>query len=202
MLRIDRDVVPTMAKAPTVGAWEIDLLRSVEDVVRLGHVVSVSQDRMVLTGGDVPLAPGSLVVHCAADGLRRPELRPLWERDRIRLQTVRAGFPCFGAALTGYVEATRDDDRERNRLCPPNAYGNSPADWLRMQARGAAAVRTFMAEPDIDAWANGCALNLSRVSPDDRAKPEVQAAAARLSAVADRGLAQLTALVDDESAQL
>ncbi len=198
MLRIDTEVLPTMAKAPTVGAWEIDLLRSVEDVVRLGHVESVSHDRIVLTGGDVPLAPGSLVVHCAADGLRRRELRPLWEQDRIRLQTVRAGFPCFGAALTGYVEATRDDDRERNRLCAPNAYGNSPADWLRMQARGATAVRTFMAEPDIAAWANGCALNLARISPEERATTRVRAAADRLSAVADHGLERLAALVDDE----
>jgi hypothetical protein len=127
--------------------------------------------------------------------LRRPELRPLWERDRIRLQTVRAGFPCFGAALTGYVEATRDDDAERNRLCPPNAYGNSPGDWLRMQVRGAAAVRTFMAEPDIDAWANGCALNFSRVPAELRATAEVQAAAARLASVAAPGLERLAELV-------
>ncbi len=199
MLRVDTRVLPTMAKAPTIGGWEIDLLRSIEHVVRLGHVERVTPDTMTLTGGDVRLAPGSLVVHCAADGLRRPALRPLWDRDRIRLQTVRAGFPCFGAALTGYVEATRDDDSERNRLCPPNAYGNSPADWLRMQARGAAAVRTFMAEPDIAAWSNGCALNFSRVPAEQRATAEVQAAAARLSAVADHGLAQLTALVDGES---
>ena len=29
--------------------------------------------------------------------------------DAITLQPVRAGFPCFGAALVGYVEATRVD---------------------------------------------------------------------------------------------
>jgi hypothetical protein len=32
---------------------------------------------------------------------------PIWGRDRIRLQTIRAGFPGFCAALAGYVGATR-----------------------------------------------------------------------------------------------
>ena len=84
----------------------------------------------------MPLARGSLVVHCAASGLRYPPLVPLWQPDKIRLQTIRAGFPCFGAALAGFVEATRDDDRERNRLCPPNIFSDSPASWARMQVRG------------------------------------------------------------------
>ena len=38
MLRIDRSVTPTMAKAPTLAQWELDELRTVEDVVRLGHL--------------------------------------------------------------------------------------------------------------------------------------------------------------------
>ena len=57
---------------------------------------------------------------------------PIWGQDAIRIQTSRTGFPCFGAALVGYVEATRDDDRERNRICPPNVYGNSLREWARM----------------------------------------------------------------------
>ena len=91
---------------------------------------------MVLDRGSVPLAPGSLVVHCAASGLQYPPLVPIWGADAIRLQTIRAGFPCFDAALAGYVEATRDDDRERNRLCPPNTLPDNPANWARMQVRG------------------------------------------------------------------
>ena len=38
MLRIDRSVTPTMAKTPTLAQWELDLLRSIERVVRLGHI--------------------------------------------------------------------------------------------------------------------------------------------------------------------
>jgi hypothetical protein len=128
MLRIDTDIVPTMAKAPTLGTWELELLRTVDNVVRLGHIKHVTGREIVLDHGVVPLAPKSLVVHCAAAGLRYPPMVPIWAPDKIRLQTIRAGFPCFGAALAGYVEATRDDDRERNRLCPPNTLSDTP-DW-------------------------------------------------------------------------
>ena len=32
------------------------------------------------------------------------------------------GIAPFSAALIGWVEANRDDDLERNRLCPPNGF--------------------------------------------------------------------------------
>lgn len=197
MLRIDRGVVPTMAKTPTLGAWELDLLRTIEHVVRLGHVKHVTRREIVLDRGPVPMAPGSLVVHCAASGLQYPPPLPVWGHDKIRLQTIRAGFPCFCAALAGYVEATRDDDRERNRLCPPNTLPDSPASWARMQARGIVATATYGSEPDIAAWANGCALNPARVQPSQRDDPAVQAVAARLADSAERGLTRMAELAHE-----
>jgi hypothetical protein len=195
MLRVDRDVTPTMAKTPTLAVWELDLLRTIERVVRHGHIQGVTAQEIVFRdGATVPVAPGSLVVHCAASGLQYPPLVPLWEPDRIRIQTIRAGFPCFNAALAGYVEATRDDDRERNRLCPPNTLPNDPTDWAEMQVRGTLAVRSFGAEPDIAAWANGCALNPARVEPAQRELPAVQAVSARVAAAAPKGLARLAEL--------
>ena len=197
MLRIDRDVVPTMAKTPTLGAWELDLLRTIDNVVRLGHIRHVTRREIVLDGGVVPLAPDSLIVHCAASGLQYPPLVPVWGPDKIRLQTIRAGFPCFCAALAGYVEATRDDDRERNWLCPPNTLPDTAADWARMQVRGTIAARRYGAEPDIAAWANGCALNPARMQPSQQDDPAVRAATARLAADAERGLTRLAELADE-----
>jgi hypothetical protein len=199
MFRVDPDIVPTMAKTPTLGAWELDLLRSVERVVRHGHIRHVTRGEVALDAGVVALAPSALVVHCAASGLQYPPMVPIWGTDQIRLQTIRAGFPCFCAALAGYVEATRDDDRERNRLCPPNVFGNSAAEWARMQARGTVAAASFGAEPDIAAWANQCALNPARVDPSQRNEPAVQAAAARLADHREPGLARLSALANEPS---
>ncbi|HEU6450736.1 MAG TPA: NAD(P)-binding protein [Gemmatimonadaceae bacterium] len=197
MLRIDRDVIPTMAKAPTLAEWELDLLRTIENVVRLGHIRRVTCREILLERGSVSLEAGSLIVHCAASGLQYPPLVPIWGADRIRLQTIRVGFPCFCAALAGYVEATRDDDRERNRLCPPNTLPDTPASWARMQVRGTIATRSYGAEPDIAAWANNCALNPARIDQSRRGDPAVQAAATRLAEHAERGLVRMAELAHE-----
>jgi hypothetical protein len=202
MLRIDKDVLPTMAKTPTLAAWELDLLRTIENVVRLGHIKHVTRREIVLDDGSISLAPGALIVHCAASGLQYPPLVPIWSPDKIRLQTIRAGFPCFAAALAGYVEATRDDDRERNRLCPPNTLPDTPASWARMQVRGTIAMRTCGAEPDIDAWANSTALNPARIEPAQRGDPAVLATATRLAEHSERGLARMAALAHESLATI
>jgi hypothetical protein len=193
MMRVDPAVTPTMAKAPTLGRWELDLLRSVEHVVRLGHLRAVRRGHLELDGGTVPIDDDALVVHCAADGLRvRPRV-PIWQPDVITVQPVRAGFPCFGAALAGYVEATRDDDAEKNRLCPPSSYGNSLTDWARMNVLGSRATASFGAEPDIKAWADRVALNVARIPPG-AGSPELDAVLAELSDAVPRGVARLDEL--------
>lgn len=199
MLRVDPDHVPTMARTPTLGIWELDLLRTVERVVRLGRIRHVTPNELVLDQGVVALPPGAMIVHCAAAGLQHPPTVPIWGADAIRLQTIRAGFPCYAAALAGYIEATRDDDRERNRLCPPNVYPNGLAEWALMQARGARAIATYSAEPDIAAWANSCSLNPGRTDEVHRADPLVQA---EMSRVADHGGPGIKRLFDLAEASL
>jgi hypothetical protein len=197
MLRIDTSVVPTMAKTPTLAEWELDILRTIENVVRLGHIKQVTSREIELTQGSVPLPSGALVVHCAASGLQYPPIVPIWGTDKIRLQTTRVGFPCFNGALLGYVEATRDDDDERNRLCPPNTLPDTLATWTRMQVRGTLATRAFGAEPDIAEWANGCALNPARVPAEQAEEPEVKAARARIAEFGQQGLTRMSELANE-----
>lgn len=190
MLRIDRSVRPTMAKTPTLAQWELDRLRTVEDVIRRGHLRHVEPDRLVLAGGAVALPPGSVVVHCAAAGLRYPPLVPVWGREAITLQPIRAGFPCFGAALVGYVEATRGRDDEKNQLCPPSPLSDTLAGWARMQVLGARAARSFGAQSDIKAWADRVALNPAAIPPELSGRVDVEAAVDRLGAAIDPGMAR------------
>ena len=82
MLRIDRGVLPTMAKAPTLATWELERLRTVEDVVRRGHVRRVDRGRLTFDDGAVRIADDALVVHCAAEGLKYPPLVPIWRPRR------------------------------------------------------------------------------------------------------------------------
>jgi hypothetical protein len=191
MLRIDRGTTPTMAKAPTLGTWELDLLRSLENVVRLGHVDTVRRGRIGLTQGSIDVADDALIVNCAADGLKNPPRVPIWGPDAITLQPVRAGFPCFGAALAGYVEATRVGDDVKNRLCPPSSYGNTLTQWATMNVLGMRASASFGSEPDIKAWTDRVALNPARVPPEHPGSPELDDVLERLQAHVPSGIARL-----------
>ena len=195
MLRIDRSVMPTMAKTPTLATWELDQLRTIEDVVRRGHIQSVDRGRLAFADGTVAIADDAVVVHCAADGLKYPPLVPLWRPEDITVQPIRAGFPCFGAALAGYVEATRTDDDEKNRLCPPTPYGNSMQGWARMNVMGTRATMSFIAEPDIKEWSDGTALNPTRVPAGYPPSPALDDARERLMTHTGPALARLAALM-------
>jgi hypothetical protein len=194
MLRIDRSVSPTMAKAPTLGRWELDRLRTIEDVVRRGHITTVRRGRIDFEDGSLAVVDDALVVNCAADGLKQPPRVPIWRPESITVQPVRAGFPCFGAALAGYVEATRDDDADKNRLCPPSSFGNSLTDWARMNVLGMRASASFGSEPDIKAWADRVPLNPARVPPEHPASPELDDVLERLGRYAGPGVARLAEL--------
>lgn len=195
MLRVDRTVMPTMAKAPTLATWELEQLRTLENVVRRGHLTAVEPGALVFGDGTVAVADDALVVHCAADGLKYPPLVPVWDGGTVTLQAIRAGFPCFGAALVGYVEATRHDDAEKNRLCPPTGYGNSMADWARMNLRGTQAVLSFTGEPDIKEWSSRVAINPARVPPEHPGSPALDAARERLATHLRPALTRLAELV-------
>ncbi len=194
MLRIDPSVTPTMAKAPTLAQWELDRLRTIDDVVRLGHLRRVEPTRLVLAQGEVGIAKDAVVVHCAAPGLRYRPLVPIWGQEAITLQPIRAGFPCFGAALAGYVEATIDDDEDKNRLCPPTPYSETPTDWARMQVLGHRASASFMSHPDIASWANTVPLNPARIPPDRTDSPQLADAMQRLRTHRGPGMSRMAEL--------
>ncbi len=195
MLRIDRTVTPTMAKTPTLATWELDQLRTLENVLRRGHIQTVERGRLTFADGSVTVAPDAVVVHCAADGLKYPGRVPVWRPEAITLQAIRAGFPSFGAAVTGYIEATRDDDDEKNRICSPSVYGNSLQGWARMIVFGSRNAAAYSAEPDIKEWATGVALNPARTPPGYSRSEALVEVNDRLAKHTAPGLARLAELM-------
>ncbi len=194
MLRIDPSVTPTMAKTPTLARWELDLLRSIERVVRLGHVRGVEPGRIELDEGEAPIRRDAAIVHCAASGLQYPPLVPIWGDEGITIQPVRAGFPCLAAALIGYVEATREDDAEKNRLCLPSPLSDTPTDWALMQVLGGRSSLASSAEPDIKEWVDRVALNPARAPAEPAVDAELTAAEKRFRAAVGPGLAAMAEL--------
>jgi hypothetical protein len=158
-LRVDTTVAPTMGRGAMLGEAELALLRQIDDVVRRGHVRRIERERIVFDGGSVPTSPGTLHVHCAAVGLARPALRPIFEADRVTLQALFWGFACFPAALLGVVEATIADTAEKNRVCPPIRYWDEPRDYLSSYLALMVHDRARMAHPAVVAWAKDTRLN-------------------------------------------
>jgi hypothetical protein len=193
MLRVDARVTPSMAKTPTLAQWELERLRAVENVVRLGHVRHVEPGRIVCVDGEAAIGRDALIVHCAASGLTYRPLVPVWGPEAITLQFVATG-PIFGAALAGYLEATREDDTEKNRLSPPQSLPNTPADWPRSIVQGAQGSQALATEADVKRWSHATSLYRSRIPAERASDPDVAEAAARVESVAEIGMARLAEL--------
>ena len=159
MLRVDPSVQPTMMKGATLSTGELEQLRRVEHVVRLGHVERIELDEIVLERGSVPTSPGHLHVHCATPGLSDRPPVPVFSDDTITLQVVSRISLCLSSALTGFVEASDRTVAEKNRLCRPNPWPQTPFDFLRAIVLG---IRTELEwrDPDLQAWLGASRLNL------------------------------------------
>jgi NAD(P)-binding Rossmann-like domain len=179
LVRIDQSRPATMYRGTMLSGRELDALRQIEDVIRLGHVRRIERDRIVLEQGEARTRPEVLHVDCTALGLRNAPATPIFQPGRIVLQQVRHNTPPFNAALVGFVEAVRDDDTQKNRLCPPNPYASSIHDWPRMMSRTWRTEQRWLSEPDVAAWLADSRLNLLRALPDHLAEPPVQLAVQR-----------------------
>ena len=155
-LRIDLDVEPEAFRGATASATELRSLRSIEDVVRRGRVRHVGADRIILDDGELATEPGHLYVDCTAAGVRATTPRPVFGPGLITLQYVTLGFVPWGAATIGAVEALKDDDEVKNRLCPPVVFSGRVADILRFAEAGMRGTAARAADPDVAAWTEEC----------------------------------------------
>ena len=117
ILRLDPNVWPTKYRCATVSRDELQALRRVENVVRMGRVVRVEADSLVLEQGTLPMAPETLYVDCAADGLAKRPIRPVFEGNHITLQSLFMCQQVFSAAVTALVESRFEGDEKKNDLC-------------------------------------------------------------------------------------
>lgn len=179
-LRVDPAVTPTMFRGAIMSEGELALVRQIENVVRMGHILRIEPKRIILEQGEVPCSPRSLHVHCAAAGLAFVEPVPVFAPGRITIQPTRFGFAPFSAAVIGFVEATIGDDLdEMNRLCPAFAYPNSSRDFLRILAASTSADFARSRHPGVAAWQKRSRLNpMSRLSEHSE-EPQVQEARER-----------------------
>jgi hypothetical protein len=179
LVRIDPSAPATMYRQTMLGPAELEAARQIDDVVRLGRVRRFNPDRLVLERGEIDVGPGDVVVDCTAAGLRNASATPIFQEGRIVIQQVRQNSPTFNSALVGFVESHRDDDVEKNRLCPPNPYANSIEDWPGLTRRTWQVEQRWLSEPDLAGWIAESRVNIMRGLPDHAGEPHVKEAMKR-----------------------
>ena len=152
---------PSMLKGATVSVGELDELRRIENVVRLGHVERIDPGRASRSSmGSIPTSPDHLHVHCASAGLSDNPPRAIFTDDHIVLQPITRVSLSLSAGLIGFVEASGRSTAEKNRLCRPNAWPHTPFDWIRHLLTGMRTEMEWQGAPDVLAWVDGSRLNL------------------------------------------
>jgi len=195
LLRLDEKVAPTMYHGATLTVAEVELLRTIENVVRLGHVNAVRADQIVLERGTIPTDRGQLHVDCSAAGLGKAPARPIFEPGRITLQCISTVFPTFNAAVIGYLEASRGDDQAaKSRLSPTNRYPETAEDWIPNMHGQLQSLGLWNAEPDMATWLESSRLNLARGMFDKASEPRMSEAITRLLTYTEPAMTNLERL--------
>ncbi len=108
--------MPQAYHCAVISPDELEQLRSITDVVRLGRVTRLTPDEIVLEQGTIDSSGAPLYVGCSSQGIPRRLSTPVFDGDRITPQWVRTCKPTFSAAFVGHVEATGVDAEATEHL--------------------------------------------------------------------------------------
>lgn len=197
LLRIDRDRMPTMFHLATLSEAEVEVLRRIRDVVRLGRVTTIDAGGMQLQQGRVAVEPGALFIDCTASAVHLKPPAPVFQGNRIVVQLLRAPLVTFSAALTAYVEAHYDDEAHKNRLCTPVPFPHTTAAYVRTMAVNMSNQFQWSQDAALRQWIRHCRLDAfgRLVGGVDKADAEKQALLVRLRTQAQAAAANLPRLL-------
>ena len=160
LLRIDTSVDPTMYRCAILSQAELDALRRIDDVVRMGHVQAIEPGRVTLDGGTLDIDGSALYIDCTADGFGRREPTAGVQR-RPHLAADRADLPT--GVQRGRHRPRRSGvprRRHQERVLQPGAL-SARAD--RLAANDADVQRNqlqWFSDPDMMAWVDAARLNV------------------------------------------
>ena len=89
---------------------------------------------------------------CSADGLEKRPPVPVFDGDRITLQSVRTCQQVFSAAFIAHVAASYPDNALRNELCTPVPHPDTHLDWLRTTLSNGMNQARWGQDPQLLAW--------------------------------------------------
>ena len=159
LLRIDEAVKPTMFRCATVSRSEIEQLRRIDNVIRLGRVQAIEAGRVVLDQGSFDTAPNTLYVDCTADGLARRPSQPVFAGNRVTLQSVRTCQQVFSAAFIAHIALTGQDEARKNLLCTPVPHPDTDIDYLHNMLADLVNGAAWQEDESLYAWMKSARLD-------------------------------------------
>ncbi|MEM9822128.1 MAG: DUF2855 family protein [Bacteroidota bacterium] len=158
-LRIDPEVRPQMFHGATVSQRELEALRRIKNVVRLGRVQKIEADQIVLDNGSIPSSLQHVYVDCSASAVTNLETKAIFQEGLITPQTVRSYQPTFSASVVAYVEAHYPDDATKNKLCQVVPLPNHCTDWIPMTAAQMTNQFNWSKDKKLSKWMKSNRLN-------------------------------------------
>lgn len=176
-LRIDTNVWPKMFHGATISQMELEELRKIKNIVRMGRVTEIRDNEIVLEQGSIPTNHNLVHVDCSASAISNLEMKPIFEGDLITPQTVRSYQPVFSAAFIAHVE-TAYPEEVKNKLCNVVPLPNSDMDWLRLTAAFMMNQHIWSQDEGLRKWLfenrlDGFAKLVHSVKPDDAEKMQI-----------------------------
>lgn len=172
LLRLDDTVEPTMFHSAIMSESELVELKRIKNIVRLGRVQRIERNLIVLDGGTLASDGDRVYVDCSASAIVMRPIIPVFDGRKITPQFVRTVQPTFSAAFIAHVEASLDDEAEKNTLCGVIPLPDKPADWLRMLAVNMTNQQRWSKDKALMSWImqsrlDGFTALARNVAPDD-----------------------------------
>lgn len=176
-LRIDQSVWPEMFHGATISQLELEELRRIKNIIRMGRVSQINTDEIVLAQGTIPTSTNVMHVDCSASAISNLDTKPIFEDKLITPQTVRSYQPVFSAAFIAHIEATYPEE-VKNQLCNVVPLPNTSMDWLKLTAALMINQKVWSQDEDLRAWLyenrlDGYSKLVQDVSPDDAEKMKI-----------------------------
>jgi hypothetical protein len=152
LLRIDQKVKPKMFRGATISQLELEQLRRIKNVVRLGHVKQIERDKILFEKDAYTCGPGQVFVDCSANALNHSEIKPVFSGSIITPQPVRGAQMVFSAAFIAHVEAAYSEEQLKNELCQVVPLPDHDTDWITMLSGTMRNQQRWRRDPELTKW--------------------------------------------------
>ena len=159
-LRLDTNVRPQMFHGATISQLELEQLRRIKNIIRMGHVLKIDTNKITLKQGEVATTPNTVFVDCSASAIKDYAGDvPVFNGDLITPQTVRSYQPVFSASFIAHIEACKDTEAEKNEYCKVVPLPDTLHDYMRLTLAFMMNQQKWGQDADIRNWLQGNRLD-------------------------------------------